>query len=172
MNLRFFFYLPRCFALIDSSTLEQTREETETEKMTHLESLVELGLSSTFSTILTQCSLDIFKVNTSHVSHSTCFILTSINVYENICQFVSTGGPRKGFQLCNHQHLWDPGIWKNGGRHVQSCVQGESFGRSDSSCIDVLYGVSLSYLHPRCALFFSATLQSHSRCLCHTAVMQ
>lgn len=52
----------RCFALIDSSTLEQTREETETEKMTHLESLVELGLSSTFSTILTQCSLDIFKV--------------------------------------------------------------------------------------------------------------
>lgn len=61
----FFFYHLRCFALIDSSTLEQTREETETEKMTHLESLVELGLSSTFSTILTQCSLDIFKVNIS-----------------------------------------------------------------------------------------------------------
>lgn len=58
------FPLHRCFALIDSSTLEQTREETETEKMTHLESLVELGLSSTFSTILTQCSLDIFKVKT------------------------------------------------------------------------------------------------------------
>ncbi|KAA8583909.1 hypothetical protein FQN60_015117 [Etheostoma spectabile] len=54
-------FMDRCFALIDSSTLEQTREETETEKMTHLESLVELGLSSTFSTILTQCSLDIFK---------------------------------------------------------------------------------------------------------------
>lgn len=52
----------RCFGLIESSTLEQTREETETEKMTHLESLVELGLSSTFSTILTQCSKDIFKV--------------------------------------------------------------------------------------------------------------
>lgn len=63
----FFFYLLRCFALIDSSTLEQTREETETEKMTHLESLVELGLSSTFSTILTQCSLDLFKVNISPV---------------------------------------------------------------------------------------------------------
>uniref|UniRef100_A0A3Q3IVD1 Proteasome activator Blm10 mid region domain-containing protein n=1 Tax=Monopterus albus TaxID=43700 RepID=A0A3Q3IVD1_MONAL len=55
-------FMDRCFALIDSSTLEQTREETETEKMTQLESLVELGLSSTFSTILTQCSLDIFKV--------------------------------------------------------------------------------------------------------------
>lgn len=56
------FYLCRCFGLIESSTLEQTREETETEKMTHLESLVELGLSSTFSTILTQCSKDIFEV--------------------------------------------------------------------------------------------------------------
>ncbi|KAL4641227.1 proteasome activator complex subunit 4 [Arapaima gigas] len=55
-------FMDRCFALIDSSTLEQTREEMETEKMTHLESLVELGLSSTFSTILTQCSMDIFKV--------------------------------------------------------------------------------------------------------------
>lgn len=52
----------RCFALIDTSTLEQTREEMETEKMTHLESLVELGLSSTFSTILTQCSMEIFQV--------------------------------------------------------------------------------------------------------------
>ncbi|MEE6474294.1 hypothetical protein FKM82_010338 [Ascaphus truei] len=54
--------MDRCFALIESSALEQTREETETEKMTHLESLVELGLSSTFSTILTQCSREIFKV--------------------------------------------------------------------------------------------------------------
>ncbi|XP_053568667.1 proteasome activator complex subunit 4 [Bombina bombina] len=55
-------FMDRCFALIESSALEQTREETETEKMTHLESLVELGLSSTFSTILTQCSRDIFRV--------------------------------------------------------------------------------------------------------------
>uniref|UniRef100_A0A8D2L1E2 Proteasome activator subunit 4 n=1 Tax=Varanus komodoensis TaxID=61221 RepID=A0A8D2L1E2_VARKO len=55
-------FMDRCFGLIESSTLEQTREETETEKMTHLESLVELGLSSTFSTILTQCSKEIFKV--------------------------------------------------------------------------------------------------------------
>ncbi|KAM4771368.1 proteasome activator complex subunit 4 [Rhinophrynus dorsalis] len=55
-------FMDRCFALIESSALEQTREETETEKMTHLESLVELGLSSTFSTILTQCSREIFMV--------------------------------------------------------------------------------------------------------------
>lgn len=52
----------RCFTLIDSSTLEQTRDETETDTQTHLESLVELGLSSTVSTILTQCSSDIYKV--------------------------------------------------------------------------------------------------------------
>lgn len=54
--------LCRCFALIDSSTLEQTRDEMETDTQTHLESLVELGLSSTVSTILTQCSLEIYKV--------------------------------------------------------------------------------------------------------------
>uniref|UniRef100_A0A2K5ZD33 Proteasome activator subunit 4 n=1 Tax=Mandrillus leucophaeus TaxID=9568 RepID=A0A2K5ZD33_MANLE len=68
-------FMDRCFGLIESSTLEQTREETETEKMTHLESLVELGLSSTFSTILTQCSKEIFMValqkvfnfSTSHI---------------------------------------------------------------------------------------------------------
>ncbi|XP_028286764.1 proteasome activator complex subunit 4B [Parambassis ranga] len=55
-------FLDRCFALIDSSTLEQTRDETETDTQTHLESLVELGLSSTVSTILTQCSKEIYKV--------------------------------------------------------------------------------------------------------------
>uniref|UniRef100_A0A672JBW9 Proteasome activator subunit 4a n=1 Tax=Salarias fasciatus TaxID=181472 RepID=A0A672JBW9_SALFA len=70
-------FMDRCFALIDSSTLEQTREETETEKMTHLESLVELGLSSTFSTILTQCSLDIFKVALEKV-----FNFATTNIFE------------------------------------------------------------------------------------------
>lgn len=55
-------FLDRCFALIDSSTLEQTRDETETDTQTHLESLVELGLSSTVSTVLTQCSTEIYKV--------------------------------------------------------------------------------------------------------------
>jgi len=37
----------------------------ETEKMTHLESLLELGLSSTLYTILTQCSMEIFQVITN-----------------------------------------------------------------------------------------------------------
>uniref|UniRef100_A0A8C4HVE7 Proteasome activator complex subunit 4 n=1 Tax=Dicentrarchus labrax TaxID=13489 RepID=A0A8C4HVE7_DICLA len=55
-------FLDRCFALIDSSTLEQTRDEMETDTQTHLESLVELGLSSTVNTILTQCSTEIYKV--------------------------------------------------------------------------------------------------------------
>ncbi|KAK0140557.1 Proteasome activator complex subunit 4B [Merluccius polli] len=40
-------FLDRCFALVDSSALEQTRGETETETQNQLESLVELGLSST-----------------------------------------------------------------------------------------------------------------------------
>ncbi|XP_041866071.1 proteasome activator complex subunit 4A isoform X1 [Melanotaenia boesemani] len=70
-------FMDRCFALIDSSTLEQTQGETETEKMTHLESLVELGLSSTFSTILTQCSLDIFKVALEKV-----FNFATTNIFE------------------------------------------------------------------------------------------
>ncbi|XP_064173886.1 proteasome activator complex subunit 4A isoform X1 [Anguilla rostrata] len=70
-------FMDRCFALIDSSTLEQTREEMETEKMTHLESLVELGLSSTFSTILTQCSMDIFKVALEKV-----FNFATTNIFE------------------------------------------------------------------------------------------
>lgn len=64
----------RCFALIESSTLEQTREETETEKMTHVESLVELGLSSTFSTILTQCSIEIFKVCFTYLTASVSVV--------------------------------------------------------------------------------------------------
>ncbi|KAF7220060.1 proteasome activator complex subunit 4A isoform X2 [Nothobranchius furzeri] len=70
-------FMDRCFALIDSSTLEQTREETQTEKMTQVESLVELGLSSTFSTILTQCSLDIFKVALEKV-----FNFATTNIFE------------------------------------------------------------------------------------------
>ncbi|KAJ8248283.1 hypothetical protein GJAV_G00240340 [Gymnothorax javanicus] len=70
-------FMDRCFALIESSTLEQTREEMETEKMTHLESLVELGLSSTFSTILTQCSMDIFKVALEKV-----FNFATTNIFE------------------------------------------------------------------------------------------
>ncbi|KAG9344464.1 hypothetical protein JZ751_011134 [Albula glossodonta] len=70
-------FMDRCFALIDSSTLEQTREEVEMEKMTHLESLVELGLSSTFSTILTQCSMDIFKVALEKV-----FNFATSNIFE------------------------------------------------------------------------------------------
>ncbi|XP_016892945.1 proteasome activator complex subunit 4A isoform X2 [Cynoglossus semilaevis] len=70
-------FMDRCFALIDTSTLEQTREEAETEKMTHLESLVELGLSSTFSTVLAQCSLDIFKVALLKV-----FNFATTNIFE------------------------------------------------------------------------------------------
>ncbi|XP_035386226.1 proteasome activator complex subunit 4A isoform X4 [Electrophorus electricus] len=69
-------FMDRCFALIENSTLEQTREEMETEK-THVESLMELGLSSTFSTILTQCSMKIFLVALQKV-----FIFATTNIFE------------------------------------------------------------------------------------------
>lgn len=57
--------------------------------MTHLESLVELGLSSTFSTILTQCSLDIFKVNISPVSFQylyslLCTLLSHMVLFQQV----------------------------------------------------------------------------------------
>uniref|UniRef100_A0A674B747 Proteasome activator subunit 4 n=1 Tax=Salmo trutta TaxID=8032 RepID=A0A674B747_SALTR len=96
-------FMDRCFALIDSSTLEQTREETETEKMTHLESLVELGLSSTFSTILTQCSIDIFKVALEKV-----FNFATTNIFEtrvagrmvaDMCRAASKVHPAQSLKL-------------------------------------------------------------------------
>uniref|UniRef100_A0A8C1B7R2 Proteasome activator subunit 4 n=1 Tax=Cyprinus carpio carpio TaxID=630221 RepID=A0A8C1B7R2_CYPCA len=70
-------FIDRCFALIEMSTLEQTREEMETEKMTNLESLVELGLSSTFCTILIQCSMEIFQVALEKV-----FNFATTNIFE------------------------------------------------------------------------------------------
>ncbi|XP_028331301.1 proteasome activator complex subunit 4B [Gouania willdenowi] len=70
-------FLDRCFALIDSSTLEQTRDDTETDTQTHLESLVELGLSSTVCTILTQCSMEIYKVALQKV-----FNFSTSNIFE------------------------------------------------------------------------------------------
>uniref|UniRef100_A0AAR2JD79 Proteasome activator Blm10 mid region domain-containing protein n=1 Tax=Pygocentrus nattereri TaxID=42514 RepID=A0AAR2JD79_PYGNA len=96
-------FMDRCFALIDSSTLEQTREETETEKMTHLESLVELGLSSTFSTILTQCSMEIFKVALEKV-----FNFATTNIFEtrvagrmvaDMCRAASKCHPAESLRL-------------------------------------------------------------------------
>uniref|UniRef100_A0A8C3A4M3 Uncharacterized protein n=1 Tax=Cyclopterus lumpus TaxID=8103 RepID=A0A8C3A4M3_CYCLU len=71
-------FLDRCFALIDSSTLEQTRDEMETDTQTHLESLVELGLSSTVSTILTQCSTEIYKV----MALQKVYNFASSNIFE------------------------------------------------------------------------------------------
>ncbi|XP_046884684.1 proteasome activator complex subunit 4A isoform X1 [Hypomesus transpacificus] len=96
-------FMDRCFALIDSSTLEQTREETETEKMTHVETLVELGLSSTFSTILTQCSMDIFKVALEKV-----FRFATTNMFEthvagrmvaDMCRAASKCHPTESLKL-------------------------------------------------------------------------
>ncbi|XP_006004010.1 proteasome activator complex subunit 4 isoform X2 [Latimeria chalumnae] len=96
-------FMDRCFALIENSTLEQTREETETEKMTHLESLVELGLSSTFSTILTQCSAEIFEVALKKVFN---FAITNIfetrvagRMVADMCRAAVKCNPTKSLKL-------------------------------------------------------------------------
>ncbi|XP_068162395.1 proteasome activator complex subunit 4B-like [Antennarius striatus] len=96
-------FLDRCFALIDSSTLEQTRDEMETDTQTHLESLVELGLSSTVSTVLTQCSTEIYKVALEKV-----FNFATSNIFEtcvsgrmvaDMCRAAAKCHPAESLQL-------------------------------------------------------------------------
>ncbi|KAK4321981.1 hypothetical protein Pmani_007247 [Petrolisthes manimaculis] len=56
-------FMDRCFALIENSTLEQiTQLDRETEKMNREENMLEMGLSSTFSAILTQAHPKIYQV--------------------------------------------------------------------------------------------------------------
>lgn len=55
-------FMGRCFSLIENSSLENpTRLDRDTEKMTAEENIMETGLASTFSFILTQSSPDIYK---------------------------------------------------------------------------------------------------------------
>ncbi|KAK8724601.1 hypothetical protein OTU49_011168 [Cherax quadricarinatus] len=55
-------FMDRCFALIENSTLEQiTQLDRETEKMNREENMLEMGLSSTFSAILTQAHPQIYQ---------------------------------------------------------------------------------------------------------------
>ena len=57
-------FMDRCFALIENSTLEQiTQQDRETEKMNREENMLEMGLSSTFSAIITQAHPKIFDVS-------------------------------------------------------------------------------------------------------------
>ncbi|KAK8767206.1 hypothetical protein V5799_006012 [Amblyomma americanum] len=52
----------RCFSLIENSSLESpTRLDRDTEKMNTEENILEVGLASTFSSILTQSSPEIYK---------------------------------------------------------------------------------------------------------------
>ncbi|XP_057375631.1 proteasome activator complex subunit 4-like [Daphnia carinata] len=57
-------FIDRCFNLVESSSLEQTRldKAKNVEKMTREESLLEVGLSSTIASLAMQCSGDIFDV--------------------------------------------------------------------------------------------------------------
>lgn len=167
----FFFYLLRCFALIDSSALEQTREETETEKMTHLESLVELGLSSTFSTILTQCSLDLFKVNISPVWFRCFYSLLCTHFFLCTPKVMSYCFNRWPWRRCST--LQPLTSLRHGclGEWWQTCAELQP--RWDLSLQDRLFVVSVVYV----SIFFnfnsihSVILQSPSKCLCHTVVM-
>ncbi|XP_022243744.1 proteasome activator complex subunit 4-like [Limulus polyphemus] len=55
-------FMDRCFALIENSSLEHpARLDRDTEKMNLEENVLEIGLTSTFSSILTQSSPEIFK---------------------------------------------------------------------------------------------------------------
>ncbi|XP_054614170.1 proteasome activator complex subunit 4B [Dunckerocampus dactyliophorus] len=99
-------FLDRCFALIDSSTLEQTRDEMETDTQTQLESLVELGLSSTVSTVLTQCSTHIYTVALQKV-----YNFATSNIFEtcvsgrmvaDMCSAAAKCHPAESLQLFVH----------------------------------------------------------------------
>lgn len=55
-------FMGRCFTLIENSTLEQiTQLDRETEKMNREENMLEMGLASTFSAILTQAHPRIYQ---------------------------------------------------------------------------------------------------------------
>nr|XP_054604918.1 proteasome activator complex subunit 4B-like [Nothobranchius furzeri] len=104
-------FLDRCFALIDSSTLEQTRDEMETDTQTHLESLVELGLSSTVSTILTQCSTEIYKSETKFLKENTAVHISSVCLESTNSQHKSYQGTLQNEELQNEDELDKELLW-------------------------------------------------------------
>ena len=57
-------FLDRCFSLIESSSLQQTREEVSTSDHRNNveESMRDIGMGSTFNSILNQCSAQVFEV--------------------------------------------------------------------------------------------------------------
>ena len=56
-------YFCRCFNFIESSTIEQTRQENSLNehRNTYEESMKDVGMASTFSTMLIHSSLPIYK---------------------------------------------------------------------------------------------------------------
>ena len=68
-------FMDRCFVLIENSSLEQTnRLDQENERMNTEEGIIEVGLSSTFGTILLQCSPQILEVNIHNIYILIIFI--------------------------------------------------------------------------------------------------
>ncbi|XP_034049345.1 proteasome activator complex subunit 4B-like [Thalassophryne amazonica] len=96
-------FLDRCFVLIGSSTLEQTRDETEADTQTQLERLVELGISSTVSTVLTQCSTKIYKVALQKVytfsTSNTFETCVSGRMVAHMCRAAAKCNPAESLRL-------------------------------------------------------------------------
>lgn len=90
--------MERCFSLIENSSLENpTRLDRDTDKMNTEENILEVGLSSTFSSILTQCSPDIFKAALqklhSFVSNRILETRVSGRYVANLCRCMARVNP-------------------------------------------------------------------------------
>ncbi|KAL3232022.1 hypothetical protein MRX96_023105 [Rhipicephalus microplus] len=90
--------MERCFSLIENSSLENpTRLDRDTDKMNTEENILEVGLSSTFSSILTQCSPDIFRAALeklhSFVSNRILETRVSGRYVANLCRCMARVNP-------------------------------------------------------------------------------
>ncbi|XP_065305913.2 proteasome activator complex subunit 4A-like [Dermacentor albipictus] len=90
--------MERCFSLIENSSLENpTRLDRDTDKMNTEENILEVGLSSTFSSILTQCSPNIFQAALqklhSFVSNRILETRVSGRYVANLCRCMARVNP-------------------------------------------------------------------------------
>lgn len=89
----------RCFSLIENSSLENpTRLDRDTDKMNTEENILEVGLASTFSSILSQCSPDIFQAALkklhSFVSSRILETRVSGRYVANMCRCMARVNPK------------------------------------------------------------------------------
>ncbi|XP_035696564.1 proteasome activator complex subunit 4-like isoform X3 [Branchiostoma floridae] len=97
-------FMDKCFALIENSTLEQTTTlDTLMDKMSNQEGMVEIGLTSTFSTILTQSSPAIYQEAIKKLFHfaSSHMFETKVagRMAANMCRAASKAHPEFTLKL-------------------------------------------------------------------------